>query len=122
MGLSVNIGKKIFFLALLILTAAYCENNEQTRECIDNPLNFISLTTESDTIESGMSTLVTAIAEGYKLSYQWEADRGYITPQTAPNVVKYLASPCAAGEITITCKVTDDCNNSLSKDVKIVVL
>lgn len=113
---------KYIFLLLFILIFVCCENHDQTQECIDNPLKFISLTAESDTIESGMSTIVTAIAEGYKLSYQWEADRGYITPQNDPNIVKYSASPCAVGEITITCKVIDDCNNSLSKDVKIIVL
>src|SRR4030042_6576196 len=99
---------KYIFPMLFILATIVCEKDAHTQECLDNPLNLISLIAESDIIESGMSTLITAIAEGYKLSYQWEADRGYITPQNDPNVVKYSASPCAVGEITITCKGTDD--------------
>jgi hypothetical protein len=114
--------KQISFLFCLLILIC-CENNEQTQECIDNPINFISLTAENDTVASGMSTIVTAVAEGYKLSYKWSATRGYITPiEGKPNEIKYSASPCAVGEITITCKVTDYCNNSKSKDVKIQVI
>lgn len=116
--------KDVRYIILLLLFTAImgCENNVQTQECIDNPVNFISLTTVSDSIESGMSTLITAVAEGYKLTYKWEADRGYISPEDEPNIVKYSASPCAIGEIIVTCTITDDCDNSLSKDVKIIVL
>lgn len=110
-----------FFFCLLLLIS--CENNEQTQECIDNPINFISLTVENDTIEAGISTFVTAVAEGYEISYEWSATRGYITPvEGKPYVIKYSASPCAVGEITVTCKVTDYCNNSKSRDVKIMVI
>ena len=114
--------KQLSFLLFLLISIC-CENNEQTQECIDNPINFISLTAENDTLEAGMSTNVTAVAEGYKLSYEWSATRGYITPvENKQNEIKYSASPCSVGEITITCKITDYCNNSKSEDVKITVL
>jgi len=114
--------KQISFLIFILLLVC-CENNEQTQECIDNPLTFISLTAEHDTLEFGGSIKISALAEGYKLSYEWSATRGYITPiEDKPYEVNYAASPCAVGEITITCTVTDDCNNSKSKDVKIIVL
>jgi hypothetical protein len=90
---------------------------------MDNPINFISLTADNDTIEAGMSTNVKALAEGYKISYEWSATRGYIMPEdNKPNEIKYSASPCAVGEIIITCRVTDFCKNSKSKDVTITVL
>jgi hypothetical protein len=114
---------KQIFILLFIFILISCENDEQTQECIDNPLTFISLTSEHDTIEFGESTRIIALAEGYKLSHEWSATRGYITPvEDKTNEVNYAASPCAVGEITITCKITDDCNNSESKDVKIIVL
>ncbi|KPK80718.1 MAG: hypothetical protein AMS27_16305 [Bacteroides sp. SM23_62_1] len=110
-------------LLFCLLISLSCERDEQTPECIANPINFISLTAENDTIEAGMSTRIIALAEGYKLTYEWSATRGYITPiEDKTNEVNYAASPCAIGDIFVTCKITDDCNNSISKDVKIIVL
>jgi hypothetical protein len=106
-------------LALLFVG---CKDEESGQECLENPLNFISLITEQDTIEAGGSTTIRATADGYKLSYEWTASQGFITPGSETYLVVYSASPCSIGEITITCKVTDACDNSETKRLTIVVL
>jgi len=115
---------KYFSIVFLIFSIFYmaCEKTEQSQECLDNPLEIISLTAQHDTIEAGGSTLVTAVAEGYKISYSWSASQGFLLPQEKENEVMYSASPCSIGEIIITCKVTDDCENSKTKEIKIFVL
>jgi hypothetical protein len=78
-----------------------------------------SLTAEKDTIESGQSTKVFAVASGYKLTFYWSATAGDILG--SGDEVVYTASPCHAGKNKINCTVRDGNNASRSKEIEIVV-
>ena len=111
-------------LTIIILVTLFfsCENENPAGCDGHDSLNFISLVAENDTIETGGSTTITATAEGYELSFEWTAEKGFIFPGESDNIVTYTASPCSIGEITITCKATDACENSETKTLIIVVL
>jgi len=117
-----NICNKAIIIICLVIFFIGCKDDEPIQDCITNPVNFIGLTAEHDTIETGGSTIITATAEGYTLSYEWTASKGFIFPGESDNTVTYTASPCAIGEITITCKASDACDNSETKNIIIVVL
>jgi hypothetical protein len=110
-----------FLLAVLTLLAFSCSEDEPSGCEGQDPVNFISLIAEQETIEAGGSTKITATAEGFGLEYEWTASQGFILPGEAANIVTYTASPCSIGEITITCKVTDACGNSDTKRKTIIV-
>ena len=95
-----------------------CDDQERPENC--NPINFISLTAENDTIESGGETAVTAEAEGDGLVYGWTKTLGVINGSGSS--VVYVATPCATGEVEVTCKVTDVCGNSESVTITIQVI
>jgi hypothetical protein len=106
-------------LYILIVLLASCEKESKTRDdCA--PINFISLEAENDTIESGLKTGITAEAEGDGLSYEWTKTLGVI--EGSGSYVIYNATPCAIGEIEVTCKVIDECGNSESMTIIILVI
>lgn len=107
----------IFLFLLVILSCSKSDDGNQ--EDPGQPLIFTSLTAERDTIESGETTKVTAVATGYKISFHWSATAGDILG-TGSQVI-YAASPCQAGKNKITCTVNDGNNNSNSKEISIVV-
>jgi len=106
----------IFFL--LVISSCTKDDNGGSDDP-DQPFIFSSLTAENDTIESGQSTKVFAVATGYKLSYYWSATAGDILG--SGDDVVYTASPCHIGKNTITCTVRDGNNASRSKEISIVV-
>jgi hypothetical protein len=111
-------GLLIQFSVLFVLLAS-CEKESKTPDnCI--PINFISLEAENDTIESGSETGITAEAEGDGLIYEWTKTLGVI--EGSGSQVTYIATPCAIGEIEVTCKVIDECDNSESMTVIIIVI
>lgn len=111
-------GLLIQFAVLSVLLVS-CEKESKTRtDCI--PINFISLAADNDTIESGSETKVTAEAEGDGLIYEWTKTLGVI--EGSGSEVTYIATPCAIGEIEVTCKVIDECNNSESMTLIIIVI
>ncbi len=95
------------------------KGDDGNQEDPGQPLIYTSLTAERDTIESGETTKVTAVATGYKLSFHWSATAGDILG-TGSQVI-YAASPCQAGKNKITCTISDGNNNSNSKEIFIVV-
>lgn len=107
----------LFLFFLLISSCS--KNDDGNQEDPGQPLIYTSLTAERDTIESGETTKVTAIATGYKLSFHWSATAGDILG--TGNQVIYAASPCQAGKNKLTCTVSDGNNNSKSKEIFIVV-
>ena len=106
-------------LAVLYIFLISCEKQKELPDNCD-PINFISLQTENDTIESGTETRITAEAEGDALTYEWTKTLGII--DGSGSSVTYKATPCAIGEIEVTCKVIDKCGNSGSKSVIILVI
>jgi hypothetical protein len=105
------------FLLLLMSSCTKKENGGS--EDPGQPLFFQSLEAERDTIESGESTKLVAVASGYLLNYYWSATAGDILG--SGNEVVYTASPCNIGKNTITCTVRDGHNASDSKEIFIVV-
>ncbi len=108
----------IIILSLLLVCISCEKKNEPPDDCI--PLNFISLTAENDTIELGGETQITAVAEGDGLVYEWTKSLGVIQG-SGPSVI-YVSTPCAVGEIEVTCKVIDRCARSESMIVIIIVI
>lgn len=82
-------------------------------------LVFTSLTAERDTIAPGESTQITAVATGYRITYNWTKTAGDILGSGSK--VVYAVSPCHLGKNKITCTVTDGKNVSQSKEITIVV-
>jgi hypothetical protein len=113
------LGGLLIQLSILFALLFSCEKGSETPEnCI--PINFISLEADNDTIESGSKTGIRAEAEGDGLIYEWTKTLGIIEGSGAQ--VTYIATPCAIGEIEVTCKVIDKCNNSESMTIKIYVI
>jgi hypothetical protein len=112
--------KQSVILILLILPAFIsCEKkNEIPDDCV--PINYISLTAENDTIELGGETRINAEATGDGLVYKWTKTLGVILGSGSS--VTYVTTPCAIGEIEVTCKVTDRCRKSETMSVSIIVL
>jgi len=112
--------KQLITLLLLLFVVISCSKDDNGgSEDPDQPFIFSSLSAEKDTIESGQSTKVTAVASGYRLTYKWSASAGDILG--SGNEVVYTASPCHIGKNTITCTVRDGNNVSESKEIFIVV-
>ncbi|UCH14784.1 MAG: PKD domain-containing protein [Bacteroidales bacterium] len=116
MRLSAILSIPLFVLYVLLLS---CEGQQELPDNC-NPINFISLEAENDTIESGTETIITSEAEGDALTYEWTMTLGII--EGSGSSVTYKATPCAIGEIEVTCKVIDECGNSESKSVIILVI
>jgi hypothetical protein len=113
------LGGSLIQLSILFVLLFACEKKSETPgNCI--PINFISLEAENDTIESGSETEIMAEAEGDGLTYEWIKTLGVI--EGSGSRVTYIATPCAVGEIEVTCKVIDQCNNSESMTIKIYVI
>jgi len=108
----------ILILSLLLLNFCAKDENEDSGDP-DQPLVFSSLEAERDTIESGESTKISAVASGYKIGYYWAATAGDILG--SDSVVVYAASPCHIGKNKIICTVRDGKNASKSKEIFIVV-
>ena len=106
-------------LSVLYILFVSCEKKEELRDNC-NPINLISLKAENDTLESGTVTEVTAVAEGDGLKYEWTKTLGAIDGNGS--TVTYIATPCAIGEIEITCRVVDECGNAKSMSVIIIVI
>jgi hypothetical protein len=109
------------FTSLIFFIVLYSCNKEDNGgfEDPDQPFIFLSLTTEKDTIESGQSTKVFAVATGYKVTYFWSATAGDILGKGSE--ITYAASPCHAGKNKITCTARDGNNASDTKEISIVV-
>jgi hypothetical protein len=106
------------FLLALLLGSCIKDINEGLEDP-DEPLVFSSLAAEKDTIVTGESTKITAIATGYKITFHWSATAGDILGMG--NQIVYAASPCQAGTNKISCTVRDGNNDSQSKEIFIVV-
>ncbi len=113
--------KLIITLILLevIITVIACRKKDIP--AATQPLSFISLIAENDTILVGETTTITANATGENLSYSWRLEQGSLGDIIGGGAtITYGASPCCTGWNTITCTVTDG-TTSQSKSVTIVV-
>ncbi|NQU88562.1 MAG: hypothetical protein HQ541_22675 [Mariniphaga sp.] len=114
--------QKYFLLIIPVLLFLFfsCEKPEEYQPDPTNELLvFNSLTSERDPLEPGESTNITALASGYKLSYNWSASLGNILGSGSD--VVYAVSPCHVGRNKILCVIKDGNNQSESKTIYIVV-
>jgi len=108
-------------LAVIFAINYSCRKEETIPPQADKEaLSFISLTVENETIESGSSTAVKAVAFGYNLTYHWSTSVGAILKSGSE--VLYTCCPNFYGEVTITCTVKDGYGKSKSKTVTITVI
>lgn len=118
--------KKYFQIALLglflLAIIMSCKKDEEENKNGDDgtPLVFTELIAESDTIMSGTSTGIKAIATGYKLSYNWSASAGSIAG--SGEEINYYTLPCGPGTAEVTCTVKDGHNATETKTISIVLL
>jgi hypothetical protein len=121
-----NIENKLVLVLMLICISFYaCDDNDNPPNGDDNnneepiPLVFDSLTADKDTILAGEAVEITAIASGKEISYSWEASSGNILG--SGSTITLTTPPCIPDEITVSCRVTDDYDESDSKSIVIVV-
>ena len=113
--------KIILSVLAVIFAINYACRKEETDPPVDHEsLSFISLTAENNTIESGSSTAIKAVAFGYNLTYHWSASVGAILKSGSE--VLYTCCPEFYGEVIITCTVKDGYDNSKTKTVTITVI
>jgi len=111
--------KYLLLLLGILLSLSACENNGGGEGGDPSePLVFVSLTADKDTISPGETTKITAVATGYQITYTWLKSAGIITGSGSQ--VTYTVPPCDLGRNRVTCRVTDGNNATLSKEVYIV--
>ncbi|MBN1819949.1 MAG: hypothetical protein JXR31_05065 [Prolixibacteraceae bacterium] len=114
--------KKILYgigLFLLILHFGCGENDPEETGPVQE-LNFISLEAEKDTLFSGDTTLIKAIATGSDLEFLWSATKGDLLGSGSE--VIYASSRCHVGTNQVTCEVIDKNDQSETKTIDIVVI
>jgi hypothetical protein len=110
---------KTFLLFLFIPFLIACGEEIEEETVIKQPLDFQSLKADKDTLISGETTSITAVATGYELTYYWSATTGAILGSGAR--VTYASSPCDCGKSRITCQVMDGYDQTDTKTVVIFV-
>lgn len=83
------------------------------------PLVFDSLTADNDTILAGEAVEITAIASGKNIKYAWNTTSGNLLGSGA--TITLTTPPCIPDEITVSCTVSDDYDESESKSAVIIV-
>ncbi len=109
--------KSVFVLSVFCIGLLSC-NDDPPEPSI--PLVFESLTAENDTIISGETVVITAIASGKDITYNWSVNTGSILG--SGHEITLTTTPCVPEEITVTCKVEDAYKKSKTKTVLIVTL
>jgi hypothetical protein len=103
---------------LLLFFLSACKEQEEPVTNSSVLVSFDSLTIQNDTIPTGSTTTVTAIAQGTELTYLWSATRGDIVG--SGNVVTYVAPTCVIGDNEISC-VVKAANKSEGKTLVVTV-
>jgi len=111
--------KEIFASILTLLFLLACKEKDEPEGDPGEQLVFQSLTADRDTISSGQTTKIEAVATGYMLTYKWSATVGDILG--SGSIVNYAVSPCQIGTNRVTCEVKDGNNKSETKSITIVV-
>lgn len=109
----------IVFLIIFLFHSGCSKDEKGNGGDTDQPLIFVSLVAEKDTLAPGQSTKITATATGYQISYNWTATAGDILG--SGHSVTYATSPCHIGKNKITCTIRDKKNDTLSQEILIVV-
>ena len=108
----------IIFLVIALAIYA-CEKDSPPEEEPDQTLEFQSLISDRDTILTGETTGITALAKGYQITYHWSASSGAILGTGSR--VTYASAPCGCGGSRISCQVIDGYEKTDMKTIIIVV-
>lgn len=95
--------RTVFINLFILLFLLGCKEEQETVPNSSVLVSFDSLTIQNDTIPTGSTTTVTAVAQGSELTYLWSATRGDIVG--SGNVVTYVAPTCVIGDNEISCVV-----------------
>jgi hypothetical protein len=106
------------FLMVLLMVAACKKDN--TPSDTGSDLEFVSLTTERDTIVVQELTKITANVKGDGLSYSWKCDNELAVLDGSGAEIYFTI--CHAGKFKITCDVKDSNNNTASKEVYVTTI
>jgi hypothetical protein len=109
--------ERLIIIAVFFLFS--CNDNNEHHGEPNAPLVYESLTADNDTLISGETTKVTAVASGYDLIYYWSSTAGDILGSGAQ--VTYATSPCQTGTNQVTYRVKDGHDESQTKTIDIVV-
>ena len=110
---------RIYSIILIAITLMACQKENGIGDPSDE-LIFESLTASEDTLLPGETSVITAVATGYDLSYHWSASKGDLLGSGSQ--VTYLPSPCHVGTNSVDCMIIDGNDHSETKTISIVVL
>lgn len=105
-------------LLVLILLLPGCGGDDVNEPY--QPLVYTSLVAEKSNIKVAETTKIKATATGSNLIYTWSATLGDILG--SGQEVTYTASICQIGKNKITCTVSNEKNQSVSKTIEIEVI
>ena len=111
--------RKLFSCLLIVFSLLPGCGRENEENEPFQPLVYHSLVAEKITLKAGETTRIKASANGSHLVYTWTATLGDILGSGAE--VIYAPSICQIGKNTITCKISNDKNQSETKTVEITV-
>lgn len=110
--------KKLLLIPVVISVIVFSCKKKDTRSSGEKTFTFNSLRSDHDSIAKGNVTNIRASVSG-NVTYAWSASAGDIF--NSGSTILFGASTCCTGNHTITCKVTDQNNNSESKSVVVEV-
>lgn len=114
--------KSVFKLLVLVLIPIFffcCDHGIPPNGEEDTPLVFSSMQADRDTIFTGDTTLIRAIASGYKITFHWHVEKGDLLG--SGDEVTFLATPCSIGNNIVNCTIRDGNANEITKNVTITV-
>ncbi len=101
----------LFLLLVLVLGFSSCQKSDADQDTNLIQPRFVSLTADKDTIlfGGGDPAILTCVATGSNLSYQWEVDLGDIFPMNPEgSVVRFTGSECCIGNKYIRCTISNE--------------
>ena len=109
----IYISKYIAFIALIFVLSSYgCKKDSPVSSGVATSApQIVSLTATKDSIDYGGNepTVITCVANGGNLAYEWKVDLGNIFVLNSDNSqVRFTGSPCCIGKKYISCKVSND--------------
>lgn len=109
----------IVFL-IISLMAVSCTKQEDTEPTTGDPLEFVSLVSEKDTITVQDVTKITATVKGENLTYKWSCDNELGIIEGSGSQI--LFTICHTGKFKVSCEVTDASMKKAVRDVYVTTV
>ena len=110
---------KLLLVFTVLIIACEQKNAPGNNEPCDETFTYTALTADKTLITAEQTATITAEASGCSLSYSWTTTMGSIRKQGNTGI--FVPSSCTAGEIQISCTVSDQNGESASKTITITV-